>query len=113
MNPQEEPLNLESLRLDRGDSELRYLRSRRRRTLIIFTLIFIVAALSLWWFFTGSPWGPKVQVAPVIKIYPSQAVTLLNASGYVVAQRKASVSSKRTRSPLLCRCRGRQPGEKG
>ena len=96
MNPQEEPLNLESLRLDRGDSELRYLRSRRRRTLIIFTLIFIVAALSLWWFFTGSPWGPKVQVAPVIKIYPSQAVTLLNASGYVVAQRKASVSSKST-----------------
>jgi RND family efflux transporter MFP subunit len=96
VNPQEEPLNLESLRLDRGGSELRYLRSRRRRTLIIFTLIFIVAALSLWWFFTGSPWGPKVQVAPVIKIYPSQAVTLLNASGYVVAQRKASVSSKST-----------------
>jgi RND family efflux transporter MFP subunit len=96
VNPQEEPLNLESLRLDRGDSELRYLRSRRRRTLIIFTLIFIVAALSLWWFFTGSPWGPKIQVAPVIKIYPSQAVTLLNASGYVVAQRKASVSSKST-----------------
>ncbi len=64
--------------------------------LIIFTLIFIVAGLSLWWFFTGSPWGPKVQVAPVIKIYPSQAVTLLNASGYVVAQRKASVSSKST-----------------
>jgi RND family efflux transporter MFP subunit len=35
-------------------------------------------------------------VAPVIKIYPSQAMTLLNASGYVVAQRKASVSSKST-----------------
>ena len=32
----------------------------------------------------------------MIKIYPSQAVTLLNASGYVVAQRKASVSSKST-----------------
>ena len=29
-------------------------------------------------------------------MYPSQAVTLLNASGYVVAQRKASVSSKST-----------------
>ena len=96
MTPQEEPLNLQSLRLDRGDRALQYSRSRRRRTLIIFSLIFIVAGLALWWFFTGSLWGPKVQVAPVIKIYPSQAVTLLNASGYVVAQRKASVSSKST-----------------
>jgi RND family efflux transporter MFP subunit len=92
----EEPLNLESLRLERGDSELRYLRSRRRRTILISSFLFVVAGLALWWLFTGSPWGPKVQVAPVIKIYPSQAVTLLNASGYVVAQRKASVSSKST-----------------
>jgi RND family efflux transporter MFP subunit len=93
---QENPLNLESLRLDRGDSELRYIRSRRRRTFIITTLLLLVAGLTLWWFFAGSPWGMKVQVAPVVKIYPSQAVTLLNASGYVVAQRKASVSSKST-----------------
>lgn len=96
MTPQEEPLNLESLRLERGDSELRYLRSRRRRTFIIFSLLVVVAAAALWWFFTGSLWSPKVQVTSVIKIYPAQAVTLLNASGYVVPQRKASVSSKST-----------------
>jgi RND family efflux transporter MFP subunit len=96
VTPPEEPLNLESLRLDRGDSELRYLRSRRRRTVMLFALLFVVAGLALWWFFTGSIWGPKVQVTPVIKMYPAQAVTLLNASGYVVAQRKASVSSKST-----------------
>jgi RND family efflux transporter MFP subunit len=89
-------LNLESLRLDRGDSELRYIRARRRRTVITAALLLIAAGAALWWFFTGSVWGPTVQVAPVIKIYPSQAVTLLNASGYVVAQRKASVSSKST-----------------
>jgi RND family efflux transporter MFP subunit len=96
VTPQEEPLNLESLRLERGEGELRYLRSRRRRTIIIFGLLCVVVGLALWWFFTGSLWGPKVQVTSVIKIYPSQAVTLLNASGYVVAQRKASVSSKST-----------------
>jgi len=37
-----------------------------------------------------------VQVVTVSRIYPSQAFTLLNASGYVVAQRKAAVASKVT-----------------
>jgi RND family efflux transporter MFP subunit len=37
-----------------------------------------------------------VQVVTVSRIYPSQTFTLLNASGYVVAQRKAAVASKIT-----------------
>ncbi|MDA8082975.1 MAG: efflux RND transporter periplasmic adaptor subunit [Nitrospiraceae bacterium] len=37
-----------------------------------------------------------VEVGLVSKVYPSQAITLLNASGYVVAQRKAAVASKIT-----------------
>lgn len=37
-----------------------------------------------------------VEVASVARTYPSQAFTLLNASGYVVAQRKAAVASKIT-----------------
>lgn len=38
----------------------------------------------------------EVEVVTVSMIYPSQTVSLLNASGYVVAQRKAAVSSKAT-----------------
>lgn len=38
----------------------------------------------------------KVDVARVVGLYPSEAYTLLNASGYVVAQRKAAVASKIT-----------------
>jgi RND family efflux transporter MFP subunit len=38
----------------------------------------------------------KVQAASVSQIYPSQTLTLLNASGYVVAQRKAALASKIT-----------------
>lgn len=38
----------------------------------------------------------KVEVATVSLYYPSQAFTQLNASGYVVAQRKAAVASKIT-----------------
>ncbi|MGB6067857.1 MAG: efflux RND transporter periplasmic adaptor subunit [Desulfomonilaceae bacterium] len=37
-----------------------------------------------------------VQTAKVARIFPSRALTTLNASGYVVAQRKAAVSSKAT-----------------
>lgn len=38
----------------------------------------------------------EVEVASVTQLYPSQTFTLLNASGYVVAQRKAAVASKVT-----------------
>jgi RND family efflux transporter MFP subunit len=46
-------------------------------------------------------WGPlspaqEVAVTVAAKVYPAQAYTVLNASGYVVAQRKAAVSSKST-----------------
>jgi RND family efflux transporter MFP subunit len=37
-----------------------------------------------------------VETATVATAYPSQAYTVLNATGYVVAQRKASVASKAT-----------------
>ncbi len=39
---------------------------------------------------------PRVSVATVSRVYPSQTFTALNASGYVVAQRKAAVASKGT-----------------
>jgi RND family efflux transporter MFP subunit len=37
-----------------------------------------------------------VETASVTTVYPSQAFTVLNATGYVVAQRKAAVASKAT-----------------
>lgn len=56
-------------------------------------LIVILSALYLGgWIRPAVP----VQVVTVSRIYPSQAFTLLNASGYVVAQRKAAVASKVT-----------------
>jgi HlyD family secretion protein len=40
--------------------------------------------------------GIQVEVGTVILAYPSQAFTLLNGTGYVVAQRRADVASKAT-----------------
>jgi RND family efflux transporter MFP subunit len=39
---------------------------------------------------------PAVEVVAVARTYPAQNYTLLNATGYVVAQRKAALSSKAT-----------------
>jgi RND family efflux transporter MFP subunit len=51
-----------------------------------------MALLVSWIWFASNE--KNVEVAPVVLFYPYQGMTILNASGYVVAQRKASLSSK-------------------
>ena len=67
----------------------------KRYGLILFAGAVLLALLLLYQkgFLTPSI---DVQVASVQKYYPSQMYTLLNASGYVVAQRKAAVAAKIT-----------------
>jgi RND family efflux transporter MFP subunit len=57
-------------------------------------LIIIVAAFL---YLSGfiSP-AVQVEITSISQVYPSQAISQLNASGYVVAQRKAAVASKIT-----------------
>lgn len=40
--------------------------------------------------------APEVETVAVARVFPSQSLAVLNATGYVVAQRKAAVSSKAT-----------------
>lgn len=62
---------------------------------ILFVTTAIIAILVVMW--TGVLKRPvEVHVAKVAMTFPSKALTILNASGYVVAQRKAAVSSKAT-----------------
>lgn len=58
--------------------------------------ILVLGALFL--LFTHGALTPatKVQVSTVSELYPSQTFTILNASGYIVPQRKAAVASKIT-----------------
>ncbi|MEN6319932.1 MAG: efflux RND transporter periplasmic adaptor subunit [Syntrophaceae bacterium] len=62
-----------------------------------FIIPFIVIILAGLLYMTGiiAP-AVSVEVVTVSQMYPSQTFTLLNASGYVVAQRKAAVASKIT-----------------
>jgi len=72
-------------------------RPQGRRKLIYITVgICFIVLLGV--FYVKGVFTPAVQVeaANVTQVYPSQTFTLLNASGYVVAQRKAAVASKVT-----------------
>ena len=70
-------------------------RKRRKRLYVIGAAVVLILAGIL---YMQGVFAPAVQVeaASVTQMYPSQTFTLLNASGYVVAQRKAAVASKVT-----------------
>ncbi len=72
-------------------------RPRKRRKLITWTLVVISIIILALLFAKGTfTRAMGVQVAAITQVYPSQAFTLLNASGYVVAQRKSALASKVT-----------------
>jgi len=84
--------DLSKLRLDKSGDASRRRRKIPRGRLIAAGAAALVVVLLL---FAANP-AIEVETAAVAKVYPSQSFTLLNASGYVVAQRKAAVASKAT-----------------
>lgn len=62
--------------------------------LTVCAILLAAAALVLWKTLLSPVFA--VETATVSQAYPSQAFTLLNASGYVVAQRKAALAAKAT-----------------
>jgi len=86
--------DLSKLKIDKSVSPARM---GRHRKLLYWVGALLVVVLTGFLYFQGvfSP-AVQVEVFSVAKIYPSQAFTLLNASGYVVAQRKSAVASKVT-----------------
>ena len=68
---------------------------KRRGTLYLTAAVLIVILAVMFSRGTFTP-AVKVNVSTVSLTYPSQAITILNASGYIAAQRKAAVASKTT-----------------
>jgi HlyD family secretion protein len=90
--------DLSRLRIERSpdDKQLRPARRAWRR-FVLPAAIVLAAGLAAWFIYIrtlGAP--PEVEQTTVTLAYPYQAYTVLNATGYVVAQRKASVASKAT-----------------
>jgi RND family efflux transporter MFP subunit len=84
--------DLARLRIDRALAPIR--RRRRRRWLVLAILALAVVAGAGWYF--ARPRVHAVQTTPIVTAFPSQQFVVLNATGYVVAQRKAAISSKAT-----------------
>jgi RND family efflux transporter MFP subunit len=86
--------DLSRLKIDKTAETVQTIR-RKRPMLIIGAAALIALAAALYWMGIFTP-AQSVEVATVSQTYPSQSFTLLNASGYVVPQRKAAVASKIT-----------------
>lgn len=86
--------DLSQLKIDRSIKDVR---PRRRKRVVYGGLAVVLVGLALYVYSQGLlTSGISVEVAVVSEVYPSQALTVLDASGYVVAQRKAAVASKVT-----------------
>jgi len=69
---------------------------KKKKYIILPIIVFILIATGILYKEGYLTPALEVRVSKVLNIYPSQTYTLLNASGYVVAQRKSAVASKIT-----------------
>ena len=88
--PAQSPSQLTDLKIDRTQPPPRSRWSRWRWPGVLVALV----ALGVLWYTV--PRGESVQTVSVVSSTPSQQHVVLTASGYVVAQRRASVASKAT-----------------
>lgn len=87
--------DLSKLRIARNTGATTRSRPWRRALVpVVVVLALVLAALFVYRRVAGA--AIAVEQAAITLAYPYQAVTLLNATGYVVAQRKAAVASKAT-----------------
>jgi HlyD family secretion protein len=84
--------DIAKLRIDRSIAPVRS--SRRRRWLWLGGLAVAALAGAAW--YAAMPHPVTVQATSIVTAYPSQQDVVLNATGYVVAQRKAAIASKAT-----------------
>jgi RND family efflux transporter MFP subunit len=86
--------DLSGLKIDRSRKKAPSARSRKWTAAAVVGGLLVVASM-LYAFGILTP-SITVETAAASQVYPSQSLTVLNASGYVVAQRKAAVASKAT-----------------
>ncbi len=87
-----EPADLSRLRIDRNPAPIR--RRRPTRRIVLGAIAAAATAAGVW--IAASPRVVDVQTVAVVTSFPSQQYAVLNATGYVVAQRKAAIASKAT-----------------
>lgn len=86
--------DLSKLKIDKSQGVVR---PKRGRKIFRWAALALIIVLVVFLYFKGvfTP-AVEVEITSVSQVYPAQSFTLLSASGYVVAQRKAAVASKIT-----------------
>jgi len=85
--------DLSGLRIERAGTQAA--RGSRRKRLARWALLLAAMVAAALIAYAYRP-AVQVELGTAAQTYPSQAFTVLNATGYVVAQRKAAVASKAT-----------------
>ncbi len=83
--------SLDDLRIDRSDN-----RDRARRWPWVVAVCLLALGGGGWWWWTGPAQTAEVRTGTAREATGSIEETILNASGYVTARRRATVSSKVT-----------------
>jgi RND family efflux transporter MFP subunit len=89
--------DLSNLKIQRSGSGEQPSAPHRRTGIYLYIAGGVFLSLSLFFFLRSALSSePVVEIATVLRVSPGQANSILTASGYVVAQRKASIASKAT-----------------
>lgn len=87
--------DLKKLKIEKSDKVI-ITAGRKKKPFIIAAIILILFIFVILYRVGIIAPAITVDVTTVSQIYPSQSLSILNASGYIVAQRKAAVASKMT-----------------
>jgi RND family efflux transporter MFP subunit len=87
--------DIAKLKIEKSEKIIKPNRRRKKPLVIAVIVLLLLTAGGLYF---GGILVPaiSVDVTTISQFYPSQSMSLLNASGYIVAQRKAAVASKVT-----------------
>jgi RND family efflux transporter MFP subunit len=86
--------SLDTLTIDKSRQSVPRRRNKSRSRLAVIVVIVIAAVAAV--VFMVRNRAVTIETTSVSLFYPTQSFTLLNSSGYVVAQRKSAVASKTT-----------------
>ncbi len=87
--------DIAKLKIEKSEKIIKPGRHRKKPLVIVAIVLLLLSAGGLYFGGILVP-AVSVDVTTVSQFYPSQSISLLNASGYIVAQRKAAVASKVT-----------------
>ena len=89
--------DIAKLKIEKSEKIIKPSRRRKKPLVIAAVVLLLLTAGGLYF---GGILVPaiSIDVTTISQFYPSQSMSLLNASGYIVAQRKAAVASKVTGS---------------